>query len=65
MTICLRCGWIHPTDCTCRWQDDPLAALRLRNAVERRHQEAVARAMQSGRRPAGGDFVGEEPRAAG
>lgn len=47
--ICGRCGWFMPADCTCRRDTDRLAALRLKDAMEKRHREAVARALQSAR----------------
>ena len=48
MTICRRCGWLIPTDCTCRGQTDQLSAVRLKDLVEKRHRESVARAYESG-----------------
>lgn len=46
--ICGRCGWFIPTDCTCRRNVDRLAAARFRDVAEKRHREAVARALRSG-----------------
>ena len=48
MTICDRCGWLIPTDCTCRRQRDELSVAGLRRVVAERHREAVARAYASG-----------------
>jgi hypothetical protein len=48
MTICERCSWFIPTDCTCRRRSDELAAIRLKRLVADRHREAVARAYRSG-----------------
>jgi hypothetical protein len=62
MTICQRCGWLIPTDCTCR--TDELGAARLRDVVERRHREAVARARSSGWRGTSASEA-RERRAAG
>jgi hypothetical protein len=44
MSICERCGWLVPTDCTCRRQLDELSVLRLRRVVADRHRQSVARA---------------------
>ena len=44
MTICERCGWLIPTDCTCRRQLDELSVLRLKHVVADRHRQSVARA---------------------
>lgn len=62
MTICQRCGWLIPTDCTCR--TDELGAARLRDVVERRHRESVARARASGWRVTNAPDTPEQ-RAAG
>lgn len=48
MIICIRCGWVVPTDCTCRRQADELSAVRLERVVAARHRAAVARACRSG-----------------
>jgi hypothetical protein len=48
MIICDRCGWLIPTDCTCRRQLDQLSVLRLKHDVADRHRQSVARAHRSG-----------------
>ena len=48
MSICDRCGWLIPTDCTCRRHAGQLAAVRVRSLVAERHQQSVARAYESG-----------------
>ena len=46
MTICQRCGWLIPVDCTCR--TDQLSLARLKGVVEDRHRESVTLAYTSG-----------------
>jgi len=48
MIICERCGWLIPTDCTCRRKADELSVARLKGLVADRHRESVARAYESG-----------------
>ena len=48
MIICTRCGWLIPTDCTCRREADQLSAARLKGVVADRHRASVARATKSG-----------------
>jgi hypothetical protein len=46
--ICGRCGWFTPSDCTCPRETDRIAAAQLKEAVEHRHRQSVARAHASG-----------------
>jgi hypothetical protein len=64
MTICERCGWLIPTDCTCRRQLDELSVLRIKHIVTDRHQQSVARAHGSGW-PVRSALIDPQGRAAG
>jgi hypothetical protein len=48
MIICDRCGWLIPTDCTCRRHSDELSVVRLQGVVADRHRKSVERAYESG-----------------